>query len=185
MPQAGDRRGERAGGRDRRHHAARDGYSHRVRKRALRLRVCPRGIVPEACSTWFLPRIVGISQALEWCYSGRVFSAQEALAGKLVSEIVAPDQLIPTARAMAREIIDNTAPVSIALIRQMTWRMLGADHPMEAHRLDSRGMYARGLSEDMREGVLGFLQKRAAKFPGKVSTGMPSFFPWWKARKYD
>ena len=144
-----------------------------------------RGVVPEACSTWFLPRIVGVSQALEWFYSGRVFSAQDALAGKLISKIVAPDQLIPTARAMAREIIDNTAPISIALIRQMTWRMLGADHPMEAHRLDSRGMYARGLSEDMREGVLGFLQKRAAKFTGKVSTGMPSFFPWWKARKYD
>ena len=144
-----------------------------------------RGVVPEACSTWFLPRIVGVSQALEWFYSGRVFSAQDALAGKLISKIVAPDQLIPTVRAMAREIIDNTAPVSIALIRQMTWRMLGADHPMEAHRLDSRGMYARGLSEDMREGVLGFLQKRAAKFTGKVSTGMPSFFPWWKARKYD
>ena len=113
--------------------------------------------MPEACSTWFLPRIVGVSQALEWFYSGRVFSAQDALAGKLISKIVAPDQLIPTARAMAREIIDNTAPVSIALIRQMTWRMLGADHPMEAHRLDSRGMYARGLSEDMarrRSGIL-------------------------------
>lgn len=144
-----------------------------------------RGVVPEAASTWFLPRIVGVSQALEWLYSGRVFSAQDALQGRLINRIVPADQLIATARDLAREIIDNTAPVSIALIRQMTWRMLGADHPMEAHRIDSRGMYARGLSQDMQEGVESFLEKRPARFTGKVSSDMPSFFPWWKERPYD
>ncbi|OKO81098.1 crotonase/enoyl-CoA hydratase family protein [Bradyrhizobium sp. AS23.2] len=144
-----------------------------------------RGVVPEAASTWFLPRIVGVSQALEWFYSGRVFPAEEALRGRLISRIVPADELIPTARAVAREIIDNTAPVSIALIRQMTWRLLGADHPMEGHRLDSRAMYARGLSVDMQEGVNSFLEKRPAKFTDKVSRNLPSFFPWWKKRNYD
>src|SRR3979411_127231 len=111
-----------------------------------------RGIVPEAASSWFLPRIVGISQALEWCYTGRVFPAQEALAGRLVSKVVAPDQLLPTARALARQIADKTAPVSVALIRQMMWRMLGADDPMEAHKVGRRGTSARRGSDDVREG---------------------------------
>ena len=110
-----------------------------------------RGIVPEAASSWFLPRIVGISQALEWCYTGRVFPAQEALAGRLVSKVVPPDELLPTARALAREIAAKTAPVSVALIRQMMWRMLGADDPMEAHKVDSRGIYARGRSATSRK----------------------------------
>lgn len=143
-----------------------------------------RGIVPEAASSWFLPRIVGISQALEWCYTGRVFPAQEALAGRLVSKVVLPDELLPTARALAREIAEKTAPVSIALIRQMMWRMLGADDPMEAHKVDSRGIYTRGRSEDVKEGVVSFLEKRPAVFKNKVSADMPDYFPWWTEREY-
>jgi enoyl-CoA hydratase/carnithine racemase len=143
-----------------------------------------RGIVPEAASSWFLPRLVGISQALEWCYSGRVFPAQEALAGGLVSKVVAPDQLIPTARELARSFIDKTAPVSIALIRQQMWRLMGADDPMEAHKVDSRGIYARGRSDDVKEGVTSFLEKRPAQFKNKVSTDMPSYYPWWTEREY-
>ena len=144
-----------------------------------------RGIVPEAASSWFLPRIVGIAQALAWCYSGKVFDAQEALKGRLVGEIVKPADLLPRARAIAREIADNTAPVSIALIRQMMWKMLGADHPMEAHKVDSRGIYSRGASADVREGVSSFLEKRPAKFPQKITTDMPPYFPWWEERKYS
>jgi len=144
-----------------------------------------RGIVPEAASSWFLPRLVGISQALEWCYTGRVFSAQEALEGRLVSKMVPPDELLPQARALAREIVDHTAPVSIALIRQMMWRMLGADDPMEAHKIDSRGIYARGASADVREGVTAFLEKRPARFTQTVSNDMPSYFPWWDERPYE
>ena len=143
-----------------------------------------RGIVPEAASSWFLPRLVGIAQALEWCYTGRVFPAQEALAGRLVSKVVPPDQLLPTARALAREIAEKTAPVSVALIRQMMWRMLGADDPMEAHKVDSRGIYARGRSDDVKEGVTAFLQKRPAVFHDKVSADMPDYFPWWEEREY-
>ena len=143
-----------------------------------------RGIVPEAASSWFLPRIVGISQALEWCYTGRVFPAQEALAGRLVSKVVPPDELLPTARALAREIADKTAPVSIALIRQMMWRMLGADDPMEAHKIDSRGIYARGRSDDVKEGVVSFLEKRPAQFKNTVTADMPDYFPWWDEREY-
>ncbi|HKM99217.1 MAG TPA: crotonase/enoyl-CoA hydratase family protein [Candidatus Binataceae bacterium] len=144
-----------------------------------------RGLVPEACSSWFLPRVVGISQALEWAFSGRVFPAQEALAGGLVKALYKPEELIPAARALAREIADNTSQVSVALIRQMFWKMLGADHPMEAHKIDSRGIYARGSSGDAREGVSSFLEKRPAKFPDRVSKGMPPYFPWWSERKYS
>ena len=144
-----------------------------------------RGITPEACSSWFLPRLVGISRALEWTYSGRIFPAGEALAGGLVSAVHAPDALLPAARALAREIIDNAAPVSVALTRQMMWRMLGADHPMEAHKIDSRSIYARGASPDAKEGVMAFLEKRPAQFASKVSSDMPAFFPWWKERPYS
>jgi len=144
-----------------------------------------RGIVPEAASSWFLPRLVGISKALDWCYSGRVFEAEEALAAGLVSEIVDGEELQARARAIARDYIDNSAPVSLALIRQMMWRGLGMDHPMEAHKVDSRGIYARGASADVREGVSAFLQKRKANFPMKVSDGMPPYFPWWQERKYS
>jgi len=144
-----------------------------------------RGITPEACSAWFLPRIVGISRALEWACTGRIVSAQDALAGGLVTALYPPEDLLPAARALAREIADNAAPVSVALTRQMFWRMLGADHPMEAHRIDSRAIYARGSSDDVREGVSSFLEKRPAVFPNRVSTDMPAFFPWWKERRYD
>ena len=139
-----------------------------------------RGIVPEACSSWFLPRLVGISRALEWCYSGKVFDAEEALDGGLVRAIYPQAQLMDKAREMAREIIDNTAPVSIALTRQMLWRMLGADHPMEAHIVDSAAIFDRGQTDDAREGVMSFLEKRAPKYPEKVSSGLPNFWPWWK-----
>ncbi|WP_234685940.1 crotonase/enoyl-CoA hydratase family protein [Bradyrhizobium monzae] len=144
-----------------------------------------RGIVPEGSSTWFLPRIVGIAQALEWTYSGRVFPAQEALAGRLVSKLVQPDQLLPTARALACEIAQKTAPVSVALTRQMMWRMLGADDPMEAHKIESRGIYARGRSADAKEGVSAFLEKRPPVFQDKVPADMPDYFPWWTEREYE
>jgi len=144
-----------------------------------------RGIVPEACSSYFLPRVVGISQALEWCYSGRVFSAQEAYEGGLIRKPVAPDELLPRAREIAREIIDNSSPVSVTLVRHMMWRMLNADHPMEAHKIDSRGIYYRGKSPDSREGVESFLEKRPAVFPEKVSENMPEYFPWWEDREFS
>jgi enoyl-CoA hydratase/carnithine racemase len=143
-----------------------------------------RGIVMEAASSWFLPRLVGPQQALEWVYSGRVFDANEAHQGRLVSRVVAPDQVLPTAQKLAREIVDNTSAVSIALMRQMVWRMLGADDPMEAHKIDSRGIFDRGRSADVREGVTSFLEKRAPKFPDKVSKDMPAYFPWWDERAY-
>jgi enoyl-CoA hydratase/carnithine racemase len=136
-----------------------------------------RGIVPEAASSYFLPRIVGIAQALDWCYSGRVFGAEEALAGKLVSQVVAPAELIPTARALAKSYSETTAPVSIALIRQMMWRMLGASHPMEAHRIDSKAMFHRGRAADVREGIASFLEKRPARFSDTVSRDLPEL-PW-------
>jgi enoyl-CoA hydratase/carnithine racemase len=132
-----------------------------------------RGIVPEACSSWFLPRVVGISQAMEWVATGRVFSAQEALAGGLVRGIHPAGELLDAAYELAREIADNTAPVSVALARRLMWSMLGAEHPMEAHKADSRAMFARGQSDDAREGVTSFLEKRPAEFPDKVSAGLP------------
>jgi enoyl-CoA hydratase/carnithine racemase len=138
-----------------------------------------RGIVPEAASSWFLPRVVGISRALEWCCSGRVFDADEALAGGLVRSLHEPDDLLPAATALATEIADNTAPVSVALARRMMWRMLGAAHPMEAHRADSRAMSARGRSGDAHEGVTSFLEKRAPAFTDRVSVGLPDVFPDW------
>ncbi|MDX5367568.1 MAG: crotonase/enoyl-CoA hydratase family protein [Alphaproteobacteria bacterium] len=144
-----------------------------------------RGIVPEACSSYFLPRVVGISQALEWTYSGRVFGAEEALKGGLVRSIHKAEDLLPAARELAKEIVDNTAAVSVSLTRQMLWRMLGADHPMEAHKIDSRAIYARGASADAKEGVMSFLEKRPANYPCTVSKDMPSFFPWWEERKYS
>lgn len=136
-----------------------------------------RGIVPEACSSWFLPRLVGISQAMEWVATGRVFSAEEAHEGRLVRSVHAPSQLLPAAHALAREIAENTAPVSVALGRQLMWRMLGADHPMVAHRADSRAMFSRGQSPDAVEGVTSFLEKREANFPDSVAVGLPDVFP--------
>lgn len=143
-----------------------------------------RGIVPEAASSWFLPRVVGISRALEWTATGRIFGAAEALEGGLVRSVHEPDELLPAAYALAREIADNTAPVSVALTRQMMWRMLGADHPMDAHQLDSRIMAERGAAADSREGVDSFLQKRPARFPDRVSADLPGIFPWWPDRPW-
>lgn len=143
-----------------------------------------RGIVPESCSAWFLPRLVGPGRAAEWLLTGRVFSAEEALAGGLVQRVVAPADLLPAARALAREIADHTSAVSVALTRQMLWKLLGADHPMEAHRLDSLGMYWTGRSADAREGVAAFLEKRPPRFPGRPSTDMPPFYPWWRPRPF-
>lgn len=144
-----------------------------------------RGIVPEACSSWFLPRLVGISQALQWVYSGRVFSAQEALEGNLVKSLHAPEELLEAARAMAKDFITDTAPVSVALCRQMLWRMSGADHPMEAHKVDSRGIAYMGQSPDVAEGVSSFLEKRSAEFSMKPSVDMPDYYPWWEERKFE
>jgi enoyl-CoA hydratase/carnithine racemase len=136
-----------------------------------------RGIVPEACSSWFLPRIVGISRAMEWVASGRVFTAQEALAGGLVRSVHPEGELLGAARELAQEIARHTAPVSVALARRLLWSGLGAAHPMDAHRADSRAMFARGRSEDAREGVTSFLQKREPRFPDRVSDGLPELFP--------
>jgi len=144
-----------------------------------------RGIVPEACSSWFLPRVVGIGQALDWTLSGRIFPAEEALAARLVRSVYPKDALLPAAREIAREIADNTSAISVTLIRHMMWRMLGADHPMEAHKIDSRGVYFTGRSKDAREGVESFLEKRPARFPGRVSKDMPEFFPWWEQRTFQ
>jgi len=144
-----------------------------------------RGIVPEAASSWFLPRIVGISQATEWCFTGRMISADEAKEARLVRSVHAPEDLLPAARAIAREIAENTAPVSVALSRQMLWRMLGADHPMQAHRVDSRAINSRGASDDAREGVMSFLEKRPADFPVKVSDGLPEVFPDWQDPQFS
>ena len=144
-----------------------------------------RGIVPEACSSYFLPRLVGISQATEWVFTGRVFPASEALAGGLVRSVHSGDDLMAAAIAIAREIADNTAPVSVSLSRKMLWHMLGASHPMEAHRADSRGIQERGRSADSKEGVVSFLEKRAAVYPDKVSAGLPNIFPGWEDPEFS
>lgn len=143
-----------------------------------------RGIVPEACSSYFLPRLVGISKAAEWCYSGRVFGAEEALAGGLVRSLHEPDDLLDTARAIAAEIVENTSAVSVALTRAMLWRMLGASHPMEAHRVDSPGIAYLGKSADAREGVVSFLEKRPPAFTDTVSGDLPAFHPWWEEPEF-
>ena len=144
-----------------------------------------RGLVPEACSTWFLPRAVGLSKALEWVYSGRVFPATEALEAGLVRSLHPRDQLLDVARGIATEIAENTSAISVAMSRQMLWRNAAADHPMEAHRVDSKGIFYMGKAADAREGVASFLEKRPAVFPGKVSTDMPPHFPWWKEREFQ
>lgn len=143
-----------------------------------------RGITPEAASSWFLPRIVGLQQALEWCYTGRVFPAQEALDGKLVRSLHAPEDLLPAAYALAREIADNTAPVSVALTRQLLYRNAGAPHPMDAHMSDSRAIMARGAQGDAKEGVMSFLEKRPPAYPDKVSSDLPDIWPYWEKREF-
>jgi enoyl-CoA hydratase/carnithine racemase len=144
-----------------------------------------RGITPEAASTWFLSRLVGMQTALEWCFTGRVFDAEEARRERLVRSVHAPEELLPAARVLAREIVDHAAPVSIALTRQMMWRMAGATDPMQAHRIDSRAIQARGRSADAREGVGAFLEKRAPRFPDRVSQDLPAFFPWWHEQPFE
>ncbi|MGA2957873.1 MAG: crotonase/enoyl-CoA hydratase family protein [Thermodesulfobacteriota bacterium] len=143
-----------------------------------------RGIVPDACCTWFLPRIVGISRAAEWTLTGRVFSAQEALQNGLVSRVERHEELLKTAQEIAREIANHTSAVSVGLTRQLLWRMLGADHPMEAHKIDSQCMYYMGKSPDSSEGVMSFLEKRPPRFQMKPSSDMPEFYPWWKNRPF-
>src|ERR1700733_2817120 len=144
-----------------------------------------RGIIPEACSSWFLPRVVGISRAMEWVATGRVFSAQEALEAGLVRSLHPREELLEAARALAQEIAENTAPVSVAIARQLMWRMLGAEHPMLAHRADSRGMVSRGQSADAVEGITAFLEKRPAQFPDRVSDGLPDVMPGWSAPGFE
>ena len=144
-----------------------------------------RGIVPEAASSWFLPRVVGINQALEWCLTARVFGAEEALAGGLVRSIHPADEVLAVAQGLAAEIAQHAAPVSAALTRQMLWRMLGADHPMEAHKIDSRGVFDTGRMADAREGVVSFLEKRPPEWTLNPSQDMPEWFPWWEERRYE
>jgi len=143
-----------------------------------------RGITPEAASSWFLPRLVGLQTALEWCYTGRVFPAAEAHERGLVRSLHAPADLLPAALALAHEIADNAAPVSVALTRQLLWRMAGADHPMAAHRADSRAIQYRGASADAREGVTSFLEKRAPVYPNRVSADLPDVFPDWRQPEF-
>jgi enoyl-CoA hydratase/carnithine racemase len=144
-----------------------------------------RGIIPEAASSWFLPRVVGISRAMEWVATGRVFPAREALEGGLVRSVHPPGELIDAARALGQEIAENAAPVSVALARTLMWRMLGAEHPMFAHRADSRGMRLRGQSADVVEGVTAFLEKRPASFPERVSEGVPEVMPGWTSPPFE
>jgi len=144
-----------------------------------------RGIVAEGCSSWFLPRVVGISKALEWAMSGRMFDATEALDAKLVRDVLPPAEVLPAALALAHEIADHTSSVSVALNRQMMWRMLGADHPIEANRVESRALRAVGGTADAKEGVESFLQKRPANYPGRVPRDLPDFYPWWPDRPFE
>ena len=144
-----------------------------------------RGIVPEACSSWFLPRLVGISQALEWVETGRVFTAEEALAGGLVRSVHPAEEVLDAAQSLAREIASEAAPVSVALARRMLWTMLGAAHPMLAHRADSRGMFFRGQSADAVEGVTSFLEKRPARFSDRVGDGLPDILPGWSEPQFE
>ena len=143
-----------------------------------------RGLVPEAASSWFLPRVVGINKALEWTFSGRVFSPEEAREGGLIRSIHPAEKLLEEANKIAQEIVENTSAVSVAMTRQMLWKLLGADHPMEAHKVDSRAIYELGQGGDAKEGVESFLEKRPPEFPSKVSKDMPEFYPWWEERKF-
>lgn len=144
-----------------------------------------RGIVPEAASSWFLPRIVGLPQALEWCMTGRVFDAEEALKGGLVRSLHEPEDLLPAARALAREIADNTSAVAVSMTRAMLWHNPQFDHPMQAHHIDSRAIYTLSRGPDAREGIASFLEKRAPRYPARVSSDMPAFYPWWKEPDWE
>ncbi len=144
-----------------------------------------RGITPEAASSWFLPRIVGLPTALEWCMTGRVFDAEEALRAGLVRSLHKPDELIGAAQALAEEIADNTSAVSVAMTRAMMWRLSSADHPMAAHQIDSRAIYQLSRSKDAKEGIASFLEKRPAVFPARPGSDMPDFYPWWEEPEYE
>jgi enoyl-CoA hydratase/carnithine racemase len=143
-----------------------------------------RGIIPEACSSYFLPRIVGISRALEWCYTARVFRSEEALEAGLVRSLHEPDDLLPAARELAKEMTENASAISNTVLRHMMWRMLGASHPIEAHRIDTKGINVLGVSADAKEGIQAFLEKRKPAFPGKVSQDLPDYFPWWEEPEF-
>ena len=143
-----------------------------------------RGLVPEAASSWFLPRVVGISRATEWCFTGRVFGPDEALAAGLVRSVHPDGELLDAAYALAREIAASTSPVSVTLTRQMLWRMLGEPHPMAAHRVDSAAIYTLGRGADVREGVASFLEKRPPQFPSRVPDDLPPFTPWWEEPEF-
>ncbi len=144
-----------------------------------------RGMVPEAASSWFLSKQIGMSRAMQWTLSGRMIQAEEALDAGFLAAIHPKDELLESAYAYAREIVEYTSPVSVALTRQMLWRMASADHPMEAHRIESRGIFSRGRSADAREGVDSFLEKRTPNFPDRVSKDMPNYFPWWEEPEYN
>ena len=139
-----------------------------------------RGVLVDACSSWFLSKVLGIGRALEWALTGRVFSAQEAYEGGLLNHLVAPEELIPTARAIAKDIAENTAPVSVAITRQLIWTMAGTEHPMQAHRLETKGFHWAGQQPDVKEGVMAFLEKRKPNYSMSVKDGMPPFYPWMK-----
>ncbi len=141
-----------------------------------------RGIVPDACSSWFLPRIVGISKALELCFSGEIFSAEDALKFGMVNYLFEPDELLNASKEIAKKLFSNTAPVSVALTRHMIWDMSSATSPEDAHIIDSKAIDSRGASKDAAEGVMSFLEKREAEYKNKISTDMPSFFPWRKSK---
>ena len=143
-----------------------------------------RGITPEACSSWFLPRLVGMSTALEWCMTGRIFDAQEALDAGLVRSVHPQGELMDAARALAREIAENASPISVAMTRALLWRLSAEDHPMKAHRIDSRSIYRLSRGADAKEGIASFLEKRPPEFTGKVSEDMPDFYPWWQEPEY-
>ena len=144
-----------------------------------------RGITPEACSSWFLPRLVGMQTALEWCMTGRIFDAGEARERGLVRSVHPQGELMDAAVSLAREIADNTSAVSVAMTRAMLWRLSATDHPMMAHRIDSRSIYRLGKSEDSKEGVRSFLEKRPPAYPDTVSENMPDFYPWWDEPGYE
>ena len=144
-----------------------------------------RGIVPEAASSWFLPRLIGIDNALKLCYSGKVINANEAKEIKLISEVTSGESLISRALELSEEFTAKTSSISIALTRQMMWRMLGADHPMEAHKIDSRAVYELGKSGEASEGIKSFFEKRPPNFPGKLTEDLPDFYPWWDEKKFE
>ena len=144
-----------------------------------------RGITPEAASSWFLPRLVGMQTALEWCMTGRIFDANEALERGLVRSVHPQHELMNAARGLAREIADNTSAVSVAMTRAMLWRLSTEDHPMKAHRIDSRAIYRLSRSADAREGVASFLEKRPPAYPDTVGANMPDFYPWWDEPGYE